>query len=53
MDANVATDDRMSKISQETDDIGNMITMDGRSRSTPARSCRDVIMDNHTAEDGM
>ena len=53
MDADAATGNRMSEISQETDDIGNMITMDGRSRSTPARSCRDVIMDNHTATDGM
>ena len=44
--------DQMTEISKNTDDIEDMIKMDGRLSSAPARSCRDVKLEDPSASDG-
>jgi hypothetical protein len=53
VDADTLMPDQWTEISQNTDDIGEMIKMNGLSPSTAARSCRDVKMENRNASDGM
>jgi hypothetical protein len=53
VDADTLMPDQWTEISQNTDDIGEMIKMNGLSPSTAARSCRDVKMENPNASDGM
>ena len=53
LDANNVKSDQMTEISKNTEDIRDMINMNGKSSLTPARSCRDVKLEDPSASDGM
>ena len=53
MDADVPLPDAMGGITMETEQLMDMLTMDGLTPATAARSCRDLSLDYPDYSDGM
>ena len=52
MDADAPLPDEIGKITMATEDVMNMLTMDGLTPATAARSCRDLSLDYPDYSDG-
>lgn len=53
MDADVPLPDAMGDITMATEQLMDMLTMDGLTSATAARSCRDLSLDYPDYSDGM
>ena len=53
MDADVPLPDAMGGITMATEQLMDMLTMDGLTPATAARSCRDLSLDYPDYSDGM
>lgn len=53
VDADAVLPDVMAKITMETEQLMDMLAMDGLTAATAARSCRDLSLDYPAYVDGM